>query len=97
MTDTPWTIDAIAHALPHPELRATFQREVSFTEVSKLPAILDKWVDFIDRFEADRPRIEQLRDHVRRNGRLPADYEASLVDVSPEELRARAGQARGAA
>ncbi|WP_367139679.1 MULTISPECIES: hypothetical protein [Streptomyces] len=54
MSDTSWTIDSIAHALPHPELRATFMQEVSFTDVQELPAIFERWVDFIHRFEADR-------------------------------------------
>jgi hypothetical protein len=90
----PWTIDAIAHALPHPELRAQFQREATFTEVSQLPAIGDRWVDFIQRFEADQPRVERLRRHVAEHGTLPADYEAGLVEISPDELRPAA---RGAA
>ncbi|MFF7023009.1 hypothetical protein ACFY97_18650 [Streptomyces klenkii] len=99
MSDTPWTIDSIAHALPHPELRATFMQEVSFTDVRELPAIFERWVDFIAEFEAGRDRIEQLRDTIRQNGQPPAAYTASLIDVSEDELRtAAAGQAsRGAA
>lgn len=92
-----WTIDSIAHALPHPELRATFQREVSFTEVGKLPGIIEKWVDFIERIEAGKPRIEQLRAYFHENGHLPPEYEASLVDVSTNDLQRAAGQQRGAA
>ncbi|MFH8410685.1 hypothetical protein ACH4FX_38830 [Streptomyces sp. NPDC018019] len=97
MSSEPWTIDSIAHALPHPELRATFMRDVSFTDVQRLPGTLERWVRFIERFEADRPRIEKLRSHLRGSGHLPADYEASLIDVTAEELRADADRARGAA
>ncbi|KEF04657.1 MULTISPECIES: hypothetical protein [Streptomyces] len=97
MSSEPWTIDSIAHALPHPELRATFMRDVSFTDVQRLPDILERWVRFIAEFEEGRPRIEKLRSHYRETGRLPADYEASLIEVSPEELRACADRARGAA
>ncbi|MEW2578389.1 hypothetical protein [Streptomyces syringium] len=97
-TGQPWTIDSIAHALPHPELRATFMRETSFTDVRELPAILDRWVTFIEEFEADRDRVEQLRALVTENGHLPPTYEATLIDVTEDELRAaaRSGQ-RGAA
>ncbi|MEU1787075.1 hypothetical protein ABZ553_14620 [Streptomyces sparsogenes] len=80
MSSENWTIDSIAHSLPHPELRAAFQREVSFTEVTKLPAILDKWVDFIERFEAERPRVESLRDYYREHGQLPAEHETESAD-----------------
>lgn len=96
MSDASWTIDSIAHALPHPELRATFMREVSFTEVSELPAILDRYVRFIEKIEADRPRIEALRARIGENGELPDDYAATLVDVNPDELLEPAGR-RGAA
>lgn len=93
-TDQPWTIDSIAHALPHPELRATFMREVSFTDVNELPDILGRWVDFIRKFEAERPRLDRLRTLVQDNGRLPTTYTAGLVDVTEGELRAAADQGR---
>ncbi|GCD47764.1 hypothetical protein [Streptomyces paromomycinus] len=97
MSSQPWTIDSIAHVLPHPELRATFMRDVSFTDVQCLPDILERWVRFIEDFEAGRPRVEKLRSHLRESGHLPADYEANLVDVGTEELRADADRSRGAA
>ncbi|MFF7705695.1 hypothetical protein [Streptomyces lydicus] len=87
-TDRPWTVDSIAHALPHSELRATFMREVSFTDVRELPVILDRWVSFIEDFEASRDRVEQLRSLLHNNGHLPPNYTASLVQVDPAELRA---------
>jgi hypothetical protein len=96
MSGEQWTIDAISHALPHPELRARFQREVTFTDVHELPAILQRWVAFIERFGAERPRVEQLRNQVQQTGHLPPGYEAGLVDVRLDDLRRAAGQRRGA-
>ncbi|MGD3112435.1 hypothetical protein [Streptomyces sp. YGL11-2] len=99
MTSEPWTLDSIAHALPHSELRATFMREVTFTDVRELPAIRNRWVAFSEQFEAGRDRVEQLRTLVRENGQLPTGYTASLIDVTPDELRAdaEASRRRGAA
>ncbi|MCD9194233.1 hypothetical protein [Streptomyces albireticuli] len=93
-----WTIDSISHALPHPELRATFMREATFTDVRDLPTILDRWVQLIEDFEAGRDRVEQLRETIRQNGQLPDTYLASLLNVTEDELRADAGLSqRGAA
>ncbi|MEW1653635.1 MULTISPECIES: hypothetical protein [unclassified Streptomyces] len=96
-----WTVDGIAHALPHSELRATFLREIGFTDVRELPGLLDRWVRFIESFEADRERVEQLRTTLSGAGNLPATYRAGLLDVTTEELRSAAGdkdsRGRGAA
>lgn len=99
-TGQPWTVDSIAHALPHSELRAQFMREATFTDVRELPATLERWVRFIEDFDAGRDRVEQLRSLVRENGHLPATYAASLIDVTPDELHAAAEETsrrRGAA
>ncbi|ANZ20880.1 hypothetical protein ACH4YO_28205 [Streptomyces noursei] len=95
-----WTVDGIAHALPHSELRATFMREITFTDVQDVPAVLNRWVTFIETFEADRERVEDLRTAVRGSGHLPSSYRAGLIDLSAEELRSAAGddsRGRGAA
>ncbi|GHG61418.1 hypothetical protein [Streptomyces griseocarneus] len=97
-TGRQWTIDGISHALPHPELRATFMREVSFTDVDALPRLLHHWVTFVQQFESERPRIERLRGLVDEDGRLPATPTAGPVEVTADELRAAAGRGgRGAA
>ncbi|MGK5733319.1 hypothetical protein [Streptomyces sp. URMC 124] len=98
-TGQSWTIDSIAHALPHPELRANFMREVSFTDVRNLPDILQRWVAFIQEFDAGQDRVEQLREAIRQNGQPPATYTANLIDVSEDELRTAAARqaSRGAA
>ncbi|AKA08468.1 hypothetical protein ACFU90_23275 [Streptomyces noursei] len=87
-----WTVDGISHALPHSELRATFMREIGFTDVRELPAVLNRWVKFIETFEADRERVEHLRTSFCGAGNLPSTYRAGLIDVSAEELRSAAGQ-----
>ncbi|WP_329330772.1 hypothetical protein OIU81_03060 [Streptomyces sp. NBC_01454] len=99
MSTGPWTVDSIAHALPHSELRAQFMREATFTNVRELPATLERWVEFIEDFEAGRDRLEHLRTLVRANGHPPASYTASLIDVTPDELRSAAADTsrRGAA
>ena len=80
MSGDSWTIDAIYHALPHPELRQRFMREANFTPFADLPAVLTKWQRFTERIEAERPRIEALRDYHREHGQLPPEYETE----SPE-------------
>jgi hypothetical protein len=87
----PWTIDSITHALPHPELRACFQREVSFTEVGKLPAILQRWVQFIADVEAGRVEADRISAYVRDHGQLPDGYDVDTREsvAQYEELKAR--------
>ena len=92
-----WTIDSIAHALPHPDLRAAFMREVNFTEVSQLPAILERWQRLVEDFDAGRPHITRLADHYREHGELPAKYEGALVDLTEEIADEARSARRGAA
>jgi hypothetical protein len=97
MTTEQWTIDSITHALPHPELRATFQREVSFTEVGKLPAILDRWVRFTTDIQSGQQEVERVRTYIREHGRLPGGYDAETREsvAQYEELKARAQRRQG--
>lgn len=96
-TDRTWTLDSISHALPHPELRQTFMRETHFAPLGELQGVLDRWVRFIEEFEAGRPRVEQLRAHLAEHGELPPEYEVALIGISPDELRDGVRSARGAA
>lgn len=97
MSNEPWTIDSIAHALPHPVTRQKFLSEINLAPVDRLPDVIAKWVRFVEDWEAGRPRIEQLRDYVTANGHLPPEYEATLVDVT-EQIQADAQRShRGAA
>lgn len=75
-----WTIDSISHALPHPDLRAGFMREVTFKSISDLPGTFDRWVSLIERFDAERPRVDELADYYRQHGQLPDEHEAESAD-----------------
>lgn len=93
MSETPWTIDSIAHALPHPVTRQKFLTEVNLAPVDQLQVVIDKWVRFVTEWEAGRPRVEELRAYFKEHGHLPADYEATLVDVT-DRIQADADRAR---
>lgn len=97
MSEQPWTIDAIAHALPHPATRMQFLTEVNLAPVDQLPDVITKWVQFIQRWEAGRPHAEQLRAHLRDHGQLPADYQAACLDVTDQVLADADRARRGAA
>lgn len=64
MSETPWTIGALAHAPPVPELRQDFLREAQLATLDDLPAVFAKWAgvddgstdDFLARLEADTRR-----------------------------------------
>lgn len=86
MSETPWTIDSIAHALPHPVTRQKFLSEINLAPVDQLQAVIDKWVAFIDRWEASRAHAERLRDYYTEHGHLPPEYEATLIDVTDQVL-----------
>lgn len=86
MSDTPWTIDSIAHALPHPVTRMKFLGEINLAPVDQLQAVVDKWIAFVERWEAGRDHAERLRDYFTEHGHLPPEYEATLVDVTDRVL-----------
>lgn len=75
MSGQPHTIDSIAHALPHPEQRATFMRDVSFTPVDQLPARLERWIKFIDDIESGRVKAREVGAYFAEHGRLPDEYQ----------------------
>lgn len=87
-----WTIDSIAHALPHPDLRARFAREAYFTEISDLPRILEPWIRLVEDFEANRPRVEHLRSYYRDHGQLPAEYEAESTEGAAQYEQWKSGE-----
>lgn len=75
MSDQPWTIDSIAHALPAADTRQTFLREVNLAPLPDLPAVLARWQRLVERLEASKPALDELlqfaKDH---NGELPPKY-----------------------
>lgn len=97
MSNQSWTIDSIAHALPHPELRQSFMREANFSPVGELPDLLAKWVRFIEKHEAERPRIEELRAYYQQHGQLPPAYEEESAEGRALYEQWKARQAGSAA
>lgn len=88
-SDQTWTIDSIAHALPHPELRQTFMRETHLAPIGQLQTVLDRWIRFVQDFENGRPRVEALREHFNEHGQLPPENEAGAIELTVEDLRGR--------
>lgn len=75
MSEQPWTIDAIAHAIPIPELRQNFLREAHLVAVDELPDVCAKWARLVERYEASRPEMEALLEYAKsHNGELPDEY-----------------------
>lgn len=97
MSEQTWTIDAIAHALPHPVTRQKFLAEINLAPVDQLQTVVDKWVRFIDQWEAGCDHAEQLRDYFKEHGTLPTAYEATLIDVTDKILEDAERIRRGAA
>ncbi|MEU9576081.1 hypothetical protein [Streptomyces chilikensis] len=97
MSEQPWTIDSIAHALPHPVTRQKFLTETNLTPVDQLPTVLARWVRFIEQWESGREHAEHLRDHFREFGRLPAEYAATVIDMNDQLQEDAQPPHRGAA
>lgn len=76
MTDQPWTIDSIAHALPTADLRQNFLREVNLTPLPDLPAVLARWQRFAENWrDHTGPGLEALLEYAKtHNGELPVQY-----------------------
>lgn len=76
MSEQPWTIDSIAHALPAAETRQTFLREVNLTPIPDLPDVLARWRCFVEHWRDDVvPRMEDLLEYAKaHNGQLPPEY-----------------------
>ncbi|WP_051698505.1 Sec34-like family protein [Streptomyces albus] len=75
MSDQPWTIDTIAHALPHPDQRQRFWRDVNLTTLDQLPDVLQQWQRVAEETRNAQAQAEQLREYAEQHdGQLPADY-----------------------
>ncbi|QEU92875.1 hypothetical protein [Streptomyces kanamyceticus] len=87
MSNQPWTIDSIAHAIPHPELRQNFLREVHLTPRTDLEAVLDRWERFVRRWtQEEAPKIEQVRAYYQEHGTLPPDYESAQAEQAQQSF-----------
>ncbi|MFE6891995.1 hypothetical protein [Streptomyces sp. NPDC057694] len=76
MSEQPWTIDAIAHAIPAADTRQTFLREVNLTPLPDLPAVLARWQRFVEHWRDETvPRLDGILEHARdHGGELPPEY-----------------------
>lgn len=75
MSEQQWTIDSIAHALPHPVTRQKFLAEINLAPVDELPAVIDKWVTLVERLEASKPALDKILQFAQtHNGELPPQY-----------------------
>ncbi|WPO70235.1 hypothetical protein [Streptomyces sp. KN37] len=72
----PWTIDAIAHAIPAADTRQTFLREVNLTPLPELPDVLARWQRFVERWhDEDAPRLDAALEYAKaHHGELPPEY-----------------------
>lgn len=75
-SEQPWTIDAIAHAIPAADTRQTFLREVNLTPLPELPDVLARWQRFVERWRDETaPRLDGILDYARQHGgELPPEY-----------------------
>lgn len=76
MSGQPWTIDAIAHAIPVAETRQTFLRQVNLTPLPELPDVLARWQRFVEHWRDDVvPQMDALLEYAKQHeGELPPEY-----------------------
>lgn len=76
MSSEPWTIDAIAHAIPVADTRQTFLRDVNLTPLPELPAVLARWQHFVENWRDQvAPRMDAVLEYAQAHGgELPPEY-----------------------
>jgi hypothetical protein len=76
MSDQPWTIDAIAHAIPAADTRQTFLREVNLTPLPELPEVLARWQRFVEHWRDEvAPDLNSILEYAKQHGgELPPQY-----------------------
>ncbi|MFJ9037942.1 hypothetical protein ACIRF8_15285 [Streptomyces sp. NPDC102406] len=76
MSEQPWTIDAIAHAIPAAEIRQNFLREANLTPLPELPAALARWQRFVERWRDEVvPQMDEVLAYAKaHDGQLPPEY-----------------------
>ncbi|WP_309049068.1 hypothetical protein [Streptomyces sp.] len=76
MSSEPWTIDAIAHAIPVAELRQTFLRKANLTPIPELPDVLAGWQRLVEDWrDTGQPHVDAALEYAKtHNGQLPAEY-----------------------
>ncbi|MEU6680202.1 hypothetical protein [Streptomyces sp. NPDC046925] len=76
MSEQPWTIDSIAHAIPVADTRQTFLRQVNLTPLPDLPDVLARWQQFVEDWQNEvTPEMDALLEYAKtHNGELPTEY-----------------------
>ena len=75
MSEQQWTIDSIAHALPHPVTRQKFFAEINLAPVDQLPGVIGKWVSLVERLEGSKSALERVLHFAQsHHGELPPQY-----------------------
>lgn len=70
-----WTPDTILAALPTPEVRQTFLRELNLTKFKELPALGRRWGRYVEDLQAGVARGIELRAYQQAHGgALPETY-----------------------
>jgi hypothetical protein len=67
----PWTVDRIAHALPHPDARHEFLRLVHLTPIGDLPDLLDRYAQAAESLLAGLPHARALAAQTAATGKDP--------------------------
>jgi hypothetical protein len=74
-TTADWTPDSIAHALPTPDMRMEFLRQLNLTPIGELEALAQRWVGVIEDLTAAVDRGRELHAYQRQQGgELPTQY-----------------------
>ncbi|MFD7713929.1 hypothetical protein [Streptomyces sp. NPDC059786] len=93
MSEQPWTIDAIAHAIPVADTRQAFLRDVNLTPLPELPDVLARWQRFVENWQNNVvPEMDAGLEHAKTHGgELPAEYaDDGGTEDFLNELRANA-------
>lgn len=97
MSSEPWTIERIADTLPHSALRQEFLAQANRAPIGVgLQEVLDRWIAVAQECVDAAPRIETLMVYFAGHGELPAEYEATLIDLT-DRIGEDANRNRGVA
>ncbi|OEJ20949.1 hypothetical protein [Streptomyces subrutilus] len=86
MSEADWTPDAIAHALPTPDMRVEFWRQLNLTKFDELEALGARWRKVIEDLEAAADRGRQVHAHQLQHGELPSSYQDVTTLVTERQV-----------
>ncbi|MEW2302116.1 hypothetical protein AB0958_19420 [Streptomyces sp. NPDC006655] len=75
LSEGEWTPDAIAHALPTPDMRMEFWRQLNLTAFGELEALGARWLKVIEDLQTGVERAREVNAYQREHGgALPPEY-----------------------